>query len=259
MTDGLKVSAAERAADARTFDEKAQGDMDKDDGKDKKPKGSGIHQNKVCLGVRPTFLDLDNDGVNDVVGKADDAAVDMKVQITGPLASQFDFGYLNAAGQVISGISGAQGGGFLSQFDGDILTFALERVSDGLVFDSNDFAAVTESNPVFNERIGQTVFRTKFFSFDLDGNTVADVDASVDTSFLTGTTSGFIRDSTPGPCGGPVGGTVQLLVGGSEASTSPAGGSAPSVPYATVAGGLAAAALAVAAGGGWYARRRWLR
>ena len=53
-----------------------------------------------------------------------------------------------------------------------------------------------------------------------------------------------------------VGGTAELLgqpdaPGRGEASAS------SSVPYAALAGGLAAGVLALAAGG-WYARRRWM-
>ena len=56
-----------------------------------------------------------------------------------------------------------------------------------------------------------------------------------------------------------VGGIVEELVDGGEASAPTAGGSGSAAPlYAAVAGGLGAAVLAIAAGG-WYARRRWLR
>ena len=54
----------------------------------------------------------------------------------------------------------------------------------------------------------------------------------------------------------PVGGVVELLVGGSDSPASTADGSGSSAAlYATIAGAIAAGALAVAAGG-WYARRR---
>lgn len=57
---------------------------------------------------------------------------------------------------------------------------------------------------------------------------------------------------------GPVGGTVELLAGGSDASAQPPGGSGAPFPYAAIAGGAATAAVALAvAAGGWYARRRF--
>jgi hypothetical protein len=56
-----------------------------------------------------------------------------------------------------------------------------------------------------------------------------------------------------------VGGTVELRADGADPSALAASGSgSPEVPYAAIAGGIAAA-LAVALGGGWYVRRRWLR
>ena len=57
-----------------------------------------------------------------------------------------------------------------------------------------------------------------------------------------------------------VGGIGQLLVDDSNPSAAPAasGSGSPEVPYAAVAGGIAAAVLAVAVGG-WYARRLWMR
>ena len=54
-----------------------------------------------------------------------------------------------------------------------------------------------------------------------------------------------------------VGGTVELLAGGSGSAAGSADASGPPVPYGALAG-AAAAALALAAGG-WYGRRRWLR
>jgi len=57
----------------------------------------------------------------------------------------------------------------------------------------------------------------------------------------------------------PVGGTVELLTGDPAGPGSVGGGSGePEVPYAALAGGMAAGVLALAAGG-WYARRRWMR
>ena len=54
-----------------------------------------------------------------------------------------------------------------------------------------------------------------------------------------------------------VGGTTQLLVGGTPGTAS-GGGSGPTLPIAALAGGIGAAALLAVAAGGWYARRRWL-
>lgn len=54
------------------------------------------------------------------------------------------------------------------------------------------------------------------------------------------------------------GGIAEALDGGADAPASAGGGSSPFLPYAAIAGGIAAAALAVTAGG-WYTRRRWLR
>jgi hypothetical protein len=63
-------------------------------------------------------------------------------------------------------------------------------------------------------------------------------------------------DGVGDACEGPVGGVVELVVGGSDTSAAaPAAGSGPPVPYGAIAGGAAAAALAIVAGG-WYARRR---
>ncbi len=61
------------------------------------------------------------------------------------------------------------------------------------------------------------------------------------------------------PAGGDgtcVGGSVDLPVDNRHAARGVAGGPGPSVPYAAIAGGLAAAVLAIAAGG-WYVRRRF--
>ena len=56
-----------------------------------------------------------------------------------------------------------------------------------------------------------------------------------------------------------VGGTVELVADGADASALAASGSgSPEVPYAALAGGISAGVLALAAGG-WYARRRWMR
>jgi len=72
---------------------------------------------------------------------------------------------------------------------------------------------------------------------------------------------------TPGGCNfnptvtyvPPVGGTVELLAGGSGSPASASGGSgSPEVPYAALAGGAAAAVVALALSG-WYVRRRWMR
>ena len=56
----------------------------------------------------------------------------------------------------------------------------------------------------------------------------------------------------------PRGGVVEPLTSGPDSNARLAAGSGSSVPYAGLAGGLAAAAL-VLISGGWYARRRWLR
>lgn len=56
----------------------------------------------------------------------------------------------------------------------------------------------------------------------------------------------------------PIGGTTELLVGGSDSPGSASDGSGPSAPlYAAIAGAAAAAALAAVAAGGWYATRRF--
>jgi len=69
---------------------------------------------------------------------------------------------------------------------------------------------------------------------------------------------GIFDAGTDGKCRPPVGGTTELLVDGADPPALAAGGSGGSVPYAAVAGGMAAGVLALAAGG-WYARRRWMR
>ncbi len=76
----------------------------------------------------------------------------------------------------------------------------------------------------------------------------------VDTALLNNeAATSFTFTLTPG-----VGGTTELHVGESASSARSAGGSGPALPYAALAGGLAAAALAALTAGGCYARRRWL-
>jgi len=72
------------------------------------------------------------------------------------------------------------------------------------------------------------------------------------------TTWDFELNPPPAGTPNPVGGSIELLAGGSDSPASTGGGSGPSVPYAII--GLAAVAVAITIGlGGWYARRRWLR
>ena len=69
----------------------------------------------------------------------------------------------------------------------------------------------------------------------------------------------FEFGAKPQRIGLAVGGIVELRADGAEAPALAASGSgSPEVPYAALAGGIAAVVLALAAGG-WYARRRWLR
>lgn len=82
---------------------------------------------------------------------------------------------------------------------------------------------------------------------------------TVDICVVTGNSIGCSFNPTVIEVPVSVGGTTELLVGGSDAPASAADGSGGSFPYAAIAGGIAAAAVALAAAGGWYARRRWLR
>jgi hypothetical protein len=62
------------------------------------------------------------------------------------------------------------------------------------------------------------------------------------------------------PLNACVGGTTELLVGRSGTSNPSASGSGFStIPYAAVAGGIAAAVALAVGAGGWYARRRFVR
>ena len=66
---------------------------------------------------------------------------------------------------------------------------------------------------------------------------------------------GAVRGTCMGYTPSSVGGTGELLVGGSDSPASAGSGSGPSAPYAAIASGMAAAALALVVGG-WYVRRR---